>query len=159
MVKQKVDCRLVLLGAVASDDPEGGKIFEGIVEKAAGDDDIHVISYQSNSLVNALQRASSVVIQNSHKEGFGLTVSEALWKGTPVVTRAVGGIPLQVKSGYNGYLATDLHDFARKTVKLLKNKKLAKQMGKNGREHVRKNFLVTRLIEDHIKLYRDVLKL
>ncbi|MAG15462.1 glycosyl transferase family 1 [Candidatus Woesearchaeota archaeon] len=159
LIKKKFDCRLVLLGAVASDDPEGDKIYEGIIEKAASNDNIHVISFQSDMLVNALQRASSLIIQNSIREGFGLTVAEALWKGTPVLTRRVGGIPLQVKNGYNGYFATDLHDFSNKAVKLLKNKKLAKKMGANGREHVRKNFLITRLLEDHLKLYKNVLKL
>jgi trehalose synthase len=159
MIKKKVDCRLVLLGSVATDDPEGGKVYEGIVEKASADDDIHVISFESNTLVNALQRASSVILQNSIKEGFGLTVSEALWKSKPVITRAVGGIPLQVKHGYDGYFATDLHDFSRKTVKLLKDKKLAKKMGANGKKHIKNNFLITRLIEDHITLYRNVLKI
>ena len=159
IVRKKVDCRLVLLGSMATDDPEGGEIYKGILEKAAGNEDIIVISYTSDILVNALQRASSVIIQNSTKEGFGLTVSEALWKGTPVVTRRVGGIPLQVRHGYNGYFATDLHDFAGKIVKLLKDKKLAKRLGKNGKNHVQKNFLITRLLEDHIKLYRKVLEL
>ena len=159
LIKKKVDCRLVLLGAMAADDPEGDKIYEGIIEKSSGDDNIHVISFQSDLLVNALQRASSVIIQNSIREGFGLTVTEALWKGTPVVTRRVGGIPLQVKHGQNGYFATDLHDFANKTVKLLKDKKLAKKMGEHGRDHVSKNFLITRLIEDHLKLYKKVLKI
>jgi len=159
LIREKVDCRLVLLGSMATDDPEGDKIYKGILEKTAGNDNIHVISYESDILVNALQRASSVIIQNSVKEGFGLTVSEALWKGTPVITRKVGGIPLQVKDGFDGYFAYGLHDFARKTVKLLKDKKLAKRLGQNGKEHVRKNFLITRLLEDHIKLYRTVLKL
>lgn len=159
IVKKKTDCRLVLLGSMATDDPEGDKIYKGILEKAAENEEIHVISYESDLLVNALQRASSVIIQNSVKEGFGLTVCEALWKETPVVTRRVGGIPLQVRHGYNGYFATDLHDFSKMIVKVLRDRKLAKRLGKNGKAHVQKNFLITRLLEDHIRLYRKVLKI
>ncbi len=158
LVKKKVDCRLVLLGSPATDDPEGAKVYEGVLAKQEQSDDIHVISFQSDILVNAVQRASSVIIQNSVREGFGLTVSEALWKEKPVVTRKVGGIPLQVKHGKNGYFATDLHDFARKIEYLLTHKKEAKQMGKYGKAHVQKNFLITRLLEDHLKLYQSVLK-
>jgi trehalose synthase len=158
MVRKKVDCRLILLGSMASDDPDGAKVYEGILEKSKSDPNIHVISYENSILVNAVQRVSAVVIQNSIKEGFGLTVSEALWKGTPVVTRKVGGIPLQIKHGVNGYFGTDLHNFSAKIVRLLQDKKLRNKMGSAGHDHVKKNFLITRLLEDHLKLYGKYIK-
>jgi trehalose synthase len=159
LIRKKVDCRLVLLGDMASDDPEGHRVYEEVIKKAAKyDSDVILISHENNVLVNALQRASSVVIQKSLKEGFGLTVSEALWKGTPVVAGNTGGIPLQVIHGKTGYLVNNMKECANYTIKLLKNPKLAKKLGRHGREHVRKNFLITRHLMDWVNVLRKTFK-
>ncbi len=154
-IKKKARCRLALLGNLAMDDPEGEKVYNEVKEYARGDDKIHVIAQQSDLLVNALQRASDVVIQKSIKEGFGLTVSEALWKRTPVVASRVGGIPLQVINGWNGYLVDDVDSCANRVVHLLKNPKAAEEMGEQGRKHVMENFLITRHIHDYVNLFKS----
>jgi trehalose synthase len=160
-VKKKVDCRLVLCGSMASDDPEGWKIFERVEQKAKdliANGDVILITSENSILVNALQKASHVVIQKSTREGFGLTISEALWKGTPVVTTNIGGIPLQVVDGENGFLVevSDKRGFAERIVQLLKNPELAEEMGEKGKEIVRKNFLITRVISDYLDLLNDL---
>jgi len=113
-----------------------------------------LINSENSILVNVLQRVSSAVIQKSLREGFALVVTEAIWKGTPVVASNVGGIPLQIKDGENGFLVepTDLKGFAERLIYLLKNPKLAKEMGKKGKEMARKNFLITRLLSDYLDL-------
>jgi trehalose synthase len=110
--------------------------------------------------VNALQSASSVVIQKSTREGFGLTVTEALWKGTPVVASSTGGIPLQIRDGENGFLveAGDKKGFARRIAQLLRDPDLADEMGQKGRELVREKFLITRLVSDYLDLVNDLIK-
>lgn len=162
LVKKRVDCRLVLCGSMASDDPEGWQIYERVERKAKElieNGDVILITSENSILVNALQRASAVVVQKSAREGFGLTVSEALWKGTPVVTSNIGGIPLQVSDGENGFLvgARDNKGFAQRIVELLEKPDLARDMGKKGKEMVRKNFLITRLVSDHLDLLNDIL--
>lgn len=156
-IKNEVDCKLVLLGGMASDDPEGPKIYEELLGKVKSDADVIIINHTDDKLVNCLQRASDVVIQKSLKEGFGLTVTEALWKGTPVVGGNVGGIPLQVIEGKNGYLVNDIKECADRTIKLLKDPHLRGEMGKFGIEHVRKNFLITRHLMDYIRLLKSVI--
>ena len=161
-VRKKTDCQLVLLGSFASDDPEGQKIFEKVVkkvEKSKHRPDIKLLLIESDILVNALQRASSVVIQKSSKEGFGLVVSEALYKGTPVVASKVGGIPLQVINGVNGYLHNpdDIKGFADSTIKLLKDEKLRQVFGQNGKQHVINNFLITKLMLDWLNIFERYL--
>lgn len=159
LIKKKVDCKLVLMGSMATDDPEGQDIFEN-VEKTVGDDkDIHLVMNASDIAVNALQRASSVVIQRSLKEGFAITVSEALWKGTPVVASSVGGIPSQVIDGKDGYLLEpmDLDGFADKIIHLINNPDVAKKMGQYGRNHVKNNFLITRHLLDYIHLMKKLI--
>lgn len=161
-VRQKAKCQLVLLGDFASDDPEGQKIFENVeekVKKSPYEKDIKVMVVSNNFLVNCLQRASSVVVQKSIREGFGLTVSEALYKGTPVVASNVGGIPLQVIDGVNGFLhePKDYDGFSRSILKLLENENLRVKFGEKGREHVRKNFLITRLMLDWLDLFKKYL--
>ncbi|GAG25902.1 unnamed protein product, partial [marine sediment metagenome] len=137
------------------------EIYEKIrqqAKKLINNNDIILITAENNILVNALQRRSSVVIQKSIREGFGLTVTEALWKEKPVVTSNVGGIPLQINNGENGFLL-DSHDadgFAEKTIELLKNPKLAKEMGKKGKEIVREKFLVTRILSDYLDLLNEL---
>lgn len=157
-VRSKVDCQLVLLGEFAMDDPEGQKIFEKLEKRKEASrysKDIKLISVANDFLVNCVQRASSVVIQKSRREGFGLTVSEALFKGTPVVASRVGGIPLQVIDGVNGYLhrPNETKCFSRSVLKILRDDKLREELGKNGKEHVKSNFLITRLMLDWLTLF------
>ncbi|MFH1663600.1 MAG: glycosyltransferase [archaeon] len=155
-IKKEVDCRLVLLGNTADDDPEGKEIYDKIKKLANGNDSVLLLTENNSFLVNALQRSSEIVFQRSIKEGFALTVSEALWKETPVIASKVGGIPLQVLDGKTGYLTNNSDDTAKRAVKLLKNEKLRKQLGKQGKEHVRKNFLITRHLMDYIKLFKEL---
>lgn len=157
-VKQQADARLVMVGNMAADDPEGPEIFARVKEKAKSVPDVHLITNTDELLVNALQRAAAVVLQLSVREGFGLTVSEALWKGTPVVATAVGGIPLQVIDGTTGFLVQpgDHEGAAEKVLTLLGDDSLRRSLGEQGREHVRGNFLITRLLHDWLKLLTDL---
>lgn len=159
LVREKVDCRLVLIGNMATDDPEGPEIFAQVQEAAKALPDVHLITVTDGLLVNAIQRAAAVVLQLSLREGFGLTVSEALWKGTPVVATSVGGIPLQVIPGETGFLVEprDYKAAADAVVLLLKEPELKTRLGIQGREHVRRNFLITRLLRDRLRLFRAVL--
>ncbi len=151
LVKRYVDCRLILAGGGASDDPEGAQVLAEVNQAAKEDKDIHVLLMPQNDIhINALQRASTVIIQKSIKEGFGLTVSEALWKAKPVVASNVGGIPLQITHRYSGLLCRSIEGAAFAVKQLLNSPNYAKQLGKNGKEHVRNNFLITRHIRDYI---------
>jgi trehalose synthase len=152
-VKKEEDCQLVLMGDMAADDPEGQQIYVDVVNRADGREDIHIITRRDDTLVNALQKMSHVVIQNSKKEGFGLVVAEALWKRTPVVTRPSGGIPLQVIDGENGYLINDEDEAAERVIELLRDDAKRDKMGWAGRKHVKKNFLITRHLMDYLELY------
>jgi len=161
-VRQEMDCRLVLCGSMAPDDPEGSMIYKEVlksVEELIKGGDVVTITAQDDLLVNALQSLASVVIQKSTREGFGLTVTEALWKGTPVVASNVGGIPLQIEDGVNGFLLDpkDYDGFADAVLKLLKDEALARRMGETGREKVRERFLITRLLEDYITLMEELI--
>ncbi len=156
-VKEKVDCRLILCGSMALDDPEGMDIYEQVMastNELAGDGDIIFITHENSLLVNAIQRISTVIIQKSLREGFGLTVTEAMWKRTPVVASNVGGIPLQIDDGKNGFLleSADYAGFADRIVEIMKNPSLAKELGTNAREKVRNKFLITRLLIDYLDL-------
>lgn len=155
MVKRYNDCTLVLAGGTATDDPEGEQVLAGVRENAAGDPDIHIVLLPpfSDKEVNALQRAAAVVLQKSVKEGFGLTVSEAMWKEKPVIGGAVGGIPLQIVHGVTGYLVRTVEGAAFRIRQLLNNPEMASAMGKNGKEYVRRNFLITRQIRDYLSLW------
>jgi trehalose synthase len=154
-VRKKIDCQLVLMGNMAIDDPEGPKIYREVIKHVNNNPDVTVLlnCADNDRTVNALQRASKVVIQKSIKEGFALTVSEALWKGTPVVGTEVGGIPLQVIDKKTGYLVKDKKQAANACLRLLKNQKLQETLGRQGKEHVRKNFLITRHVLDYLKLF------
>ncbi len=161
-VKEKIDSRLVLCGSMATDDPEGMIIYEKVKRKANDllkNGDIILITKESNILINVLQRVSSVIVQKSLREGFGLVVTEALWKGRPVVASNVGGIPLQIEDGVNGFLVKpdDTDAFVQKILMLLKDRKLAEEFGKKGREIVRDRFLVTRHLLDYLKLLNEIL--
>jgi trehalose synthase len=160
-VREKVDCRLVLAGNMATDDPEGLAIYERVRKRAGSlvaSGDIIFLLGASDVAINALQRVSSVVLQKSLREGFGLTVSEAMWKGTPVVAGAVGGIPLQIVDGESGFLVdpTDLEQTADRVVTLLKDPALASAMAEAGVEHVREHFLVTRLLGHWLELLAEL---
>jgi len=157
IVRKKVDVRLILCGSMASDDPEAWKIYSKVEKRAepfVKSGDVILITIENDILVNALQRISSVVIQKSKREGFGLTVAEALWKSRPVVASKVGGIPLQIEDGKGGYLVESQRpeEFAERVVEILKNPNLGETMGKNGRERIRKNFLITRLLSDYLDM-------
>jgi trehalose synthase len=161
-VKAKVDCRLVMCGSMAVDDPEGWSIYRKIQQMANAlveKNDIILLTSEDNILVNALQRTAAVVIQKSLREGFGLTVTEALWKQTPVVASNVGGIPLQMLDGQTGYLINphDVKKAAERVIFLLKHPSKAKEMGSKGKELIRKKFLVTRLLHDDLKLLDKVI--
>ncbi len=154
LVKKYNDCRLLLAGGTATDDPEGQKVFEEVMEAAQGDPDIHILAMSQNDLeINALQRASTVIIQKSLKEGFGLTVSEALWKAKPVVASHVGGIPLQIKDKYSGLLCYSAEGAAFAVKQFLSSPDYARKIGANGREHVRHNFLITRHLREYMLLF------
>lgn len=157
-VKEEVDCRLVMLGNMATDDPEGPEIFEQVRSQAGKLSDVHLLTATDELLVNALQRSAAVVLQLSLREGFGLTVSEALWKGTPVVATRVGGIPLQVLDGVTGFLTRprDYDTMAARVLELLEDRVLAQRLGDAGREHIRHNFLVTRLLVDWLRVLAEV---
>ncbi|MFA5356343.1 MAG: glycosyltransferase [Candidatus Omnitrophota bacterium] len=153
-VKKYIDCRLILAGGTADDDPEGAKVLEETQEKARHDKDIHILLLpQDDIVINALQRGSDVVIQKSLKEGFGLTVAEALWKGKPVVASNVGGIPLQIKHKYSGLLCHSVEGAAFAIKQLLHSPAYAKRLGENGREHIKNNYLLTRHLRDYMLLF------
>jgi trehalose synthase len=155
LVRRSVDCRLVFAGGTASDDPESDKVLSEVREKAENNPDIHILLIPPGSdiEINALQRASTIIVQKSLGEGFGLTVSEALWKAKPVVASAVGGIPLQVKNKFTGLLSYGIEGTAYDIKQLLTNPQYAAWLGNNGREHVRYNFLITRHLKDYLLLF------
>lgn len=161
-VRTSHDCRLILCGSMATDDPEGIRIYEQVKRRAnklLERGEVILITSENNILVNVLQRESAVIIQKSLREGFGLTVTEAMWKGTPVVASDVGGIPLQIKNGIDGYLVppTDNEIFAERILEILKSKKMAASIGREARETVRKNFLVTRILQNYLNLLCELL--
>lgn len=160
MVKKKVaDVQLLLIASMAKDDPEGWIYYEKTARHAEEDYDIHLLSDLNgvgNVEVNAFQRASDVVLQKSIREGFGLSVTEALWKGVPVVGGNVGGIPLQIINGETGFLIGSVEEAAEKTLYLLEHLHEAKEMGRKGREHVLKNFLITRHLKDYLRLFSSI---
>jgi trehalose synthase len=151
--------QLVLVGSMANDDPEGWDWYEKVARHAGEDWDIKILSNLNgvgNVEVNAFQRASSVVIQKSTREGFGLVVAEGLWKGRPCVGGNVGGIPLQIVDGENGFLVDSPAECGRRVSELLGEPERRERMGEAGREHVRDHFLITRYLHDYIKLMKQV---
>ncbi|MBP7088985.1 MAG: glycosyltransferase [Candidatus Omnitrophica bacterium] len=163
LVKEKVDCRLLFCYNLATDDPEGIKIFERVFNKAKEfkeKGEVLFIVGNNELLVNAIQRFSTLIIQKSVREGFGLTVTEALWKAKPVVAGNVGGIPSQIIDGKTGFLV-DPYDYkacAEKIIRILKEPKLGEEIGKKAKEFVREKFLTTRLISDYLDLLGDLLR-
>lgn len=157
-IKKYNDCILVLAGSPATDDPEGEAVLKEVREQAADDPDIYILLLPpySDRDINALQRIAAVVFQKSIREGFGLTVSEAMWKGKAVVAGAAGGIPVQITHGVNGFLVNSVEGAAFRARQLLNNPEMVKKMGENAREYVRKNFLITRQTRDYLSAWYSV---
>ena len=155
MVKKYNDCILVLAGSPATDDPEGAAVLKEVKEFAGDDPDIHILLLppDADKDVNVLQRVATVILQKSLKEGFGLTISEGMWKGKPVIGGAVGGIPMQIIDGVNGFLVHSTEGAAFRARQLLNNPEMASEMGERGRDHVRTHFLITRQIRDYLSVW------
>jgi trehalose synthase len=155
LAKERVDMQLVLAGGGATDDPEGPVIMEQVKTEAEKDKDIFVLFLPpaSDIEINALQRGSTIILQKSLREGFGLTVSEALWKAKPTIASAVGGIPLQITHKYSGILTHSIEGTAQWIKQLISAPEYARRLGINGREHVRNNYLITRHLKDYLLLF------
>ena len=159
IVKKYNDCILILAGSPATDDPEGQVVLDEVKEYAANDPDIHILLLPafSDKDINALQRTAAVVLQKSLKEGFGLTVSEAMWKGKPVLGGAIGGIPLQIIHGFTGFLVHSVEGAAFRIRQLLNNPEMASRIGEHAREYVRTNFLITRQVRDYLATWYSMI--
>ncbi|HOX22432.1 MAG TPA: glycosyltransferase [Elusimicrobiales bacterium] len=154
LVKKHIDCRLILAGGTATDDPEGLQVLEEVKAKSQGDPDIHILLMPQNDLeINALQRGSDIILQKSLKEGFGLTIAEALWKNKPVVASAVGGIPQQITHKYSGMLCHSIEGAAFSIKQLLQSPEYAAKLGANGHEHIKHNFLLTRHLREYLLMF------
>ena len=161
-VKQEIDCRLVYCYDMALDDPEGVEVYSRVYRKAQKlieSGDVVFVVGKNQILVNAIQRFSTLVVQNSIREGFCLAVTEALWKGKPIVATNVGGIPIQITDGEEVFLVEphDKEQFADRIIDILKNPSLAKEMGNKGKQRVKQHFLVTRLLSDYLDLLNDIM--
>jgi len=150
LARKKADCTLVLLGNVATDDPEGAQVYKSLLD--CQEERIIILSRQDGALVNALQRRAAVILQKSIREGFGLTVAEAMWKGTPVIGGNVGGIRYQIEDGVNGFLVSSVEEAAGRVVQLVKDRKLREELGQKAKETVRQKFLLTRYLEQYLDL-------
>jgi trehalose synthase len=162
LVKKAVrDVQVVMIGSLADDDPEGQEYFNRTRAHAGGDPDVFLFTNLDgvkDREVNAFQRAATMVVQKSLREGFGLVVAEGLWKGIPVVAGKVGGIVIQIQDGVSGYLVSSPEECADRCIGLLNDPALRKRMGAAGREHVRENFLITRDLRDQLDLVRTFAK-
>jgi trehalose synthase len=160
LVNEKVPgVQLALVGSMATDDPEGWEFFHKTFQYAADDPDIKILNNLNNVgaiEVNAFQSQSDVVVQKSIREGFGLTVTEALWKGRPTVAGKVGGIPLQIDDGESGFLVSSPEETAQRCIEILADPELGRRLGKAGKEHARRNFLTPRLLRDWLRLFADL---
>jgi trehalose synthase len=156
-VKEEMpDVQLALVGSMATDDPEGWEFFNATMAYADSDPDIFILNNLNNVgaiEVNAFQSQADVLIQKSTREGFGLTVSEALWKARPFIGGDVGGIPLQVEDGNTGFLVSSPEECSDRTLRILREPDLGKQLGRSGKEHVRKHFLMPRLLRDWLRIF------
>lgn len=155
LVKKSVDCRFIYAGGTASDDPEGAKVLNELQDRASKEKDFHILLLPpfSDFEVNAIQRASTIILQKSLREGFGLTVTEALWKAKPVVAMGVGGIPLQIIHNFTGILVHSIEGAAYQIRYLLSNPNAIKMLGEYGKEHVREKFLLTRNLRNYLLLF------
>jgi trehalose synthase len=158
VTEEMPDVQLALVGSMATDDPEGWEFFNSTLEYAQGDEDIKILNNLNNVgaiEVNAFQSQSDVVIQKSTREGFGLTVSEALWKARPFIGGDVGGIPLQVKDGETGFLVSSPQQCAERSLEILREPELGKRLARAGKEHVRQHFLTPRLLRDWLRIFSN----
>lgn len=153
LAREEVDCTLVLLGNIATDDPEGEEVYRSLSN--CREKRIIILTVQDGALVNALQRRAAVVLQKSIHEGFGLTVTEAMWKGAAVIGSNAGGIRHQIEDGVNGFLVSSIEEAAKRTVQLIRDKDLREHLGRKARETVRQRFLLTRLLEQYLDLFNS----
>jgi len=153
LAKKQVDCTLVLLGNIATDDPEGEEVYRSLSDYR--EERIIILTVQDGALVNALQRSAAVVLQKSLHEGFGLTVTEAMWKGAAVIGGNTGGIRHQIEDGINGFLVSSIEEAANRIVQLIKDRDLRRHLGQKARETVRQRFLLTRLLEQYLDLFNS----
>ena len=151
LARREVDATLVLLGNVATDDPEGQQVFESLLD--CKEERILILTAEDSALVNALQRRAAVVLQKSLREGFGLTVTEAMWKGAAVIGGDCGGIRRQIEDGVNGFRVSSVEQAAQRIVQLLKDAGLRQRLGRAARESVRREFLMSRLLEQYLDLF------
>jgi trehalose synthase len=160
VVKEQIESvQLALVGSMATDDPEGWDFFQRTIEHAAGDEDIKILNNLNNVgaiEVNAFQSQADVILQKSLREGFGLTVSEALWKVRPTIAGNVGGIPLQIQDGVSGFLVNSPEEAAQRSVEILSDPDRAKALGRAGKEYVRTHFLMPRLLRDWLQIFTDL---
>jgi trehalose synthase len=159
IVKKDHDVQLALVGSMATDDPEGWDFFQKTIEHAAGDEDIKILNNLNNVgaiEVNAFQSQADVVLQKSLREGFGLTISEALWKVRPTIAGNVGGIPLQIQDGVSGFLVETPEETAQRSVEILDDPELGKKLGRSGKEYVRTHFLMPRLLRDWLRIFTEL---
>ena len=151
LARKKINARLVLLGNVASDDPEGQAVFESLLKYKS--EQIHILTVEDSALVNAIQRHAAVIVQKSVREGFGLTATEAMWKGTAVIAGRCGGLKHQIEDGSNGFLVNSVEDAAARMVELIKDDKLRKKLGTAAQKTVKQRFLLSRKIEQYLDLF------
>jgi trehalose synthase len=152
------EIQLALVGSMASDDPQGWDFFNATIAHADGDPDIHILNNFNNVgaiEVNAFQSNADVVIQKSTREGFGLTVAEAIWKARPMIGGDVGGIPLQIEDGVTGYLVSGVEQCAERTLEILSDPGLGKALGRRGKEYVRAHFLMPRYLRDYLRIMNE----
>jgi trehalose synthase len=153
LARKEVDCTLVLLGNVATDDPEGERVYRSLSDSR--EERIMILTVQDGALVNALQRKATVVVQKSLREGFGLTVTEAMWKGAAVIGGNTGGIRHQIEDGVNGFLVSSVEEAAVRMVEIISDRTLRERLGERARETVRQRFLLTRLLEQYLDLFNS----
>jgi trehalose synthase len=155
------EVQLALVGSMATDDPEGWEYFNNTVQYAGSDPDIQILNNLNNVgaiEVNAFQSQAQICLQKSVREGFGLTVSEALWKARPTIGGDVGGIPLQISDGESGFLVSSPEECAQRSLEILRDPELGRRLGRAGKEQVRERFLTPRLLRDYAQLFRDLLE-
>ncbi len=160
IVKRRLDCQLVLAGSFASDDPEGEEVYREVLEARGDDPDIHILNLPPDSHleINALQRSATVVVHKPIREGFGLVVSEGMWKGKPVVGSNIGGVRRQVIHGVTGYLVSSTEGAAFRIKQLLVDEDLRRRLGESARERVRHSFLIIRHLKDYLMVFHTLLK-